>query len=416
VQARVHAGQRAAVGFVEPMRRGVGTGGGQPLQRGPGRSQQRRDRQLAAQQVDFVQVVVQHHARLRAKRGSHGLCADVRVAVAVAADPAAQAQERAAGRRGGGRVRAKAAGQVAVQRRHLGEEGGLPVRQRVADLVGHRELLRPQHACLPQGGDQRAEALAALLGRQFRAGAVVQQMGDRALGVQDALALHFGGVGGEHRHQAGVVQQGAGARCGDAAAGQQLHRLRQAAAQRLGRQPGAPQRAHLLLVFGQVGQMRKVGEGTHHADAGVAVELLQQPVKLAAVGRIAVAAKARGGLADLLDALEHRVALVVAQHTAEQAAQQADVVAQCGIGGRHGVATSGSRESGVGSRESRVGDWGSGFSASRAAGRGPECAAWRRPGKRDRAGRRLCCAGASRPHRAARHAERGSRLRRNYTR
>jgi hypothetical protein len=55
----------------------------------------------------------------------------------------------------------------------------------------------------------RARISASLSARALGRAQVVafaHQRGDGAFGVQDALALHLGGVGGEHRRDVGVLQ------------------------------------------------------------------------------------------------------------------------------------------------------------------------------------------------------------------
>ena len=63
-QARIDAGQRTPVGFVQAVLVGVGRTFGQRLHGWRDRRQQRRHRQLAAQQVHLGQVEAQHHLGL----------------------------------------------------------------------------------------------------------------------------------------------------------------------------------------------------------------------------------------------------------------------------------------------------------------------------------------------------------------
>ena len=92
-QARVDADQCAPVRLVLAMRVGVARRGGEPLQRRRHRLQHRRDRQLAAELVHFGEVVAQRRLALARERGGERRRVDEGVAVAVAADPVAHAEE-----------------------------------------------------------------------------------------------------------------------------------------------------------------------------------------------------------------------------------------------------------------------------------------------------------------------------------
>ncbi len=61
------------------------------------------------------------------------------------------------------------------------------------------------------------------------------------------------------------------------------------------------------------------------------VSLCSSVVSSSPATRIGVAPEAHGGLADVLDDVEHGVAFLVAQHVAQQAAKQADVFLQRGV-------------------------------------------------------------------------------------
>ena len=61
--------------------------------------QPRRKRELAAELVHFLEIVGEGHARLRSDRVRQGFRDDVRIAVAIAADPRSRPQERRETRR-----------------------------------------------------------------------------------------------------------------------------------------------------------------------------------------------------------------------------------------------------------------------------------------------------------------------------
>jgi len=146
--------------------------------------------------------MAQGHFRLALERQAQGFGGDEGVAVAVATDPVAHAQE-------GRDVLARQRGfELRVQARDLDEEGAGVVAQHVFDFIGHGELGVAQHARLPQLGDAGAQrVLDLLLGDGVGAHALAQQLTNVALGIEDGLALHLGGVGGEHRRQVGLVEQ-----------------------------------------------------------------------------------------------------------------------------------------------------------------------------------------------------------------
>ncbi len=87
--------------------------------------------------------------------------------------------------------------------------------------------------------------------------------------------------------------------------------------------------AVLLLVLGDVEQVREIAEGAHQLQGLVQVERVQLALELRAAAFLAV--ETHRGLADALDALERRVARLAADHLPEQAPEQAPVLAQQGF-------------------------------------------------------------------------------------
>ena len=305
--------------------------------------QQRRHRQLAAQLVHLGQVEAQHRLALARQRHAQGRGADVRVAVAVAADPVAHAEER----------RDLEAGQVPfdlrIELRDLAQEGALVVAERVVDLVGDAQLGGAQQAGLPQlrdAGAQRGLVLGAL-GLVVQAVAPADQLGHRALGVQHALALHLGRVRGQHRRQIGVLQHLGDLGGAHAAPRQLLEARGQRAVLLLAGELPVLAHAHVVAVLGQVGEMREVAEGAHHRHRLLDRQVLQQPVERAAGLCVALEPVGHRQLADALDQLEGRRALLLADHVAEDAAEQPNVLdhravdvvsvgARAGLGGHGG--------------------------------------------------------------------------------
>jgi hypothetical protein len=233
---------------------------------------------------------------------------------------------------------------VVVHGRQLAQERAAVVGQGVLDLVGHGQLFVAQHAGLPQRGDtrlQQRQVARVFLGRE-RQVALGQQARDVVLGVQDGLALHFGRVRGQHRRDQRVAQESLDRGFVDTGALQAFERVgdRRRLRFRTGQQMRAAA-AYVVLVFGDVGQVRKVGKGAHDRVGLFARELCQQRGELGAGLGVNLAAEAHRGLANGLDQGEHGFAFLVAQHVAEQAAEQADVFLQgrvlVGAGGRLGL-------------------------------------------------------------------------------
>ncbi len=104
-----------------------------------------------------------------------------------------------------------------------------------------------------------------------------------------------------------------------------------AEAARLRRRAG--QRVHaaaavVVLVLGDVGQVREIAERAHHLIGLVARQPREQAVQLGAGGAVVLAAEAHGGLANRLNQVERGLAFLLAHAVAQQAAQEADVLAQ----------------------------------------------------------------------------------------
>ena len=108
-----------------------------------------------------------------------------------------------------------------------------------------------------------------------------------------------------------------------------FQRMHQAAFARLrtGQVVGAAA-ADVMLVFGDVGQMQEVGKGPDHGDHRLAWQLVEDLFQRCAGGGVQIAVEADRRLADVLDHIENSIAFLFSHGVAEQAAEQADVVAQ----------------------------------------------------------------------------------------
>ncbi len=347
-EPRVHADQRTAIRFVLAMRALVGRTLGQRLHLGRHRREQRGDRQLGTQLVQLGQVKAQRGFALARERHAQRVGADVRIAVAVAADPVAGAEE----------ARDVVPGQRAldleVQPRHLAQERGAVVRERVFDFVRHTELRVTQHARLPQLRDACAQQRLVVVALALRGERIAcfDQLGDRALGVEDALALHLGRVCGQHRRDVRVLQRLRDVRWLDARLREPLETHRQRAVLQVAFALVHLAAAHVVAVLGDVGQVREIAERADHTDGLVGRQVLQQVVERRAGARVALEPISDRQAADALDQLEGLVALLFADHVAEDAAEQPDVRDQGAVlvarveigGGRGGCARAGHGE------------------------------------------------------------------------
>ena len=334
-QAGVDAGQRAAVGFVLAVLVGVGRALGQSLHLRRNIDQPRRQRQLAAEVMHFRQQMAQRHVGLALERVLQRLRADVRVAVAVAAYPLAHFQEA------GDVLVAQLGFQRRVQLGDFAQKGGLVIAERGFHLVGHAELGEAQQTRLPQlhhaganlslvGGqlDRRQRITLTALHTGLDVVARHQQLGDAALGVQNALALHFGRVCCQHRRHM-ALGQGVGNGPGrDAGPAQACQRHLDAAFLGVTGTLVKGAAADVVAVLGQVGQVAEIGEGADHADRLVAAQALEQLFQRAVGFLVGVAPERNRQLADLFDQFVGLAAFLLANHIAQQTAEQPDVVDQ----------------------------------------------------------------------------------------
>ncbi len=159
----VQSGERAPVRFVAAMRALVRRAVGQRDQFRRDRRDEGRHRQFGSERVQLLEVILEHPRRLHAQRALQHVRRHERIAVAVAADPRPDPQER--GQFAQRRVRVAPLQLVlerAVQQGHFGQERLLEERQAVGHFVEHVELLEPQHAGLPQRRAPRARIDSSL--------------------------------------------------------------------------------------------------------------------------------------------------------------------------------------------------------------------------------------------------------------
>ena len=137
-EAPLHAAQRAPVGLVRPERRVVARRVGEVDQRDRRVHQPGRHRQLDGQRSEGVEVVGEGDRRLPVEGVPDHVGGDERVAVTVAADPGAHADDRRQRvRRQLGPAPHQLAPGIGLQRADRREEREVVVAERLVDLVTH---------------------------------------------------------------------------------------------------------------------------------------------------------------------------------------------------------------------------------------------------------------------------------------
>ena len=308
-------------------------------------------RQLAPEQVDFAEVEVGGHPAAEEDGLSRHVRGDVRVAVAIAPDPRAEADRRDLERQAGAGVLGQGPVQLAQVARQRLPQRLLEHQQAAADLVERRRPDPPDLVGLPAGGNLAAQRLddgLPLPERQVRAVLLGQGAGDAVVLLQQRAADDLGRVGGQHQldlERADGIAQVGGRQPGRDQPAERL--LARAALRRQVRRllVGAAA-ADPVVLLGDVGEVQELREGARHRQDLVhrhPAELGRQRVEGAGVARAA-------GLGEGADALHQGEALLPfprADRLPEQLAEQPDVVAQGLVGiGRSGHEGSVSRSEG----------------------------------------------------------------------
>ena len=229
----------------------------------------RRQRQLGAKHVQFLQIEAQRAADC--SRSVPRMTSAVTNGLPSRSPPIQLPMRRndASSPAAPPSLRVQPVLQRALQPRHLVQEGVVVERKAVGDLVEHGELGPAQQIGLPQRQHRAAQLLVACLGllrRQLHAFAPVEQRRDLHLAVHRALAPHFGRMRGQHRADQGVGEESAQLGGLMPALSRVGQRLGERA--RRGDEP-APRAAHLadvVLVLGDVGEVREIAEGADDPD------------------------------------------------------------------------------------------------------------------------------------------------------
>ena len=332
-QARIDAGYGAAIGLPRPVRRHVRRAFGQCRQVGGNRHQGRRHRELGAELMQFIEIEGKYLGPVTPRGFLQHIGGDKRIAVAVAADPTADPEE------GRDWLGPAAAGDfrqpvldVAVDFRQLGKEGVVVIGQTVTHFVEHVQTALPQQAGLPEHQHPAADRcfdVIRLRRRQIGFFVLDQEPGDGQFVFHDALAADFARMRGEDWLDMGVGEEGAQGRGVDAGG----RRLAQgmgdgAMARRVAGPVVTAGPANVMLVFGDIGQMREQTEGAHDVDGLDGVELVEDRFQFRFRRRIVALMVAHRGQADRFNQIKGGLTLLRAQGIAEQAPQQTDIVSE----------------------------------------------------------------------------------------
>ncbi len=281
--------------------------------------------ELRGQLVDRAQQLGERAVVLQLQHGGGHLGGNERVAVAVAADPAPEVQRAGMG----GKLDADAR-ELRVQL--VEQVAAHPTQQlfqvvdRRARLVGRGRAVDTQLVGLPDQVDRLGEPPpdAFLIHRGLtRIRLLVEQLADAPQLGEHGTARRLGGVGGKHRPH--VESRGHFAQ-GGALRGVRLDMVEQGAQAAAGDAAARSVLVHAMGLFGHVGQVKEGGEGAHQVGGVGDVEPGQQGVELGG-GAVIGAGVARllAQRAHALDQLQQMRAVLPHQGVAEQVAEQPDV-------------------------------------------------------------------------------------------
>ena len=351
-ESTVDHSERTPVRFVGPGR--FATGVGQRLQFIADAYQAHRHRQFFFERGQLDEVVRKCGVRGASRRQPDDLTRDVRVAIAIAADPGPRPQDGLLEYVGIGPPRLQGRAHLGVDLRNHLEEGRRVVPQPRLDLVLNLQPRQPNQRRLPQSQNVAAQFeldAATIAGAILPMQAQPHQLGDAVLGVEHRPAARLGGVCGDHRrHQR--TREGIGNRRGVQFGGLQLQIGRREAAvlRRFARRDVDGAAPLPVDVLGHVGEQREVGEGANDRDGPMNVDAVEQARQLGAVDL--GAAHLERPDAGTLHEVEDFVAVLLAHRVAEDRTEQANVLAHrlgclaANLGSAHGTDRC---ESGVGS-------------------------------------------------------------------
>ena len=161
----------------------------------------------------ILEIAVEDHLLLPGERLADRLGVNVRVAVHVATDPGAEAQDggQLDGVRGHAVMLLERLRDLLVEGRHDAIEDLDQIEEHLLALIAHGQPLARQLLGLPGGGELDADAapqIARILRRQHRVEPVEQVLRDPLLLAQQRAAGRLHGMRGEHRLDAQAAEEG----------------------------------------------------------------------------------------------------------------------------------------------------------------------------------------------------------------
>ena len=163
----------------------------------------RVERQLVAQRLDLLQIQVRGHPARQQAGLPRDLRRDVRVAVAIAADPRAEADRRRVERQAAARARAQRAIDAAQVARQRVPQALLEHDQAAAHFVERRRpLLRaPRSSPTPSSISRRSAAISSSCSGARQVGAIArrQRRGNAVVLLDQRAARDLGRVRGQHQ-------------------------------------------------------------------------------------------------------------------------------------------------------------------------------------------------------------------------
>ena len=327
--ARVKSRQGLAIRLALPMRRFVTGRIGECKHCVIDAHQSRRQRQLGAETMKLVEVMREQQPRMPRRGVAHRLGGDEWIAVAIAADPRADAYQWLQLM-----VDAEQFLGPHLHLRQHAQERQTEILDAVLDLVEHLQLRQAQHRGLPQHkyqASQRALGFIAfvVVGRAF---VQRQRLRDLPFAIEDALPLHFRWMRSQHGADLHPVEQRVRHRRRDSRRMQRRERPLERA--RLGRRSRTPMRATttiLVDVLGDVREMREVAECADDVEDALDRQRVQLVIERAnvdlAIDRFGAPISDRG-LPGRLDDVEHVLAARRRDDLAEHAPEQSRVVTQ----------------------------------------------------------------------------------------
>ena len=166
------------------------------------------------------------------------------------------------------------------------------------------------------------------LRRELHPLALVENCGNLHFAIDGALAANLSRMGGQNRAYQRFgeepAQVGGTEACGT--------RVRQCQRQRsrTRRSAGVAARSHLpdvVLVLGDIGEMREIAEGAHDADGFAGRHAVEDDFQLAPCWVVVIPMEPDRGLPNALDQVEHIGAFLIAHGVAENSPKQPDVCA-----------------------------------------------------------------------------------------